>query len=158
MKIGFIKLTFLLLLLISFLSITGCISSRNASAGKSGTAQNIPPGQCRVEAEVIKIDSTLSGISSDPCSKAPCIAWIKIKNVIGYGSGSGTLNNGDTLKVKFAFTLAATDKENFPGLKENFPGLTEGSSFIADIQLLPSNPFSKEKEKVYLVYGYKKTE
>ena len=150
------KVTLISISLIFFFSAAGCVSSKNISSGKMEAGQNIPPGQCRVEAQVIRIDSTLSGVGSDPCSKAPCIAWIKIKNVIGYGAGGGALNSGDTLKAKFAFTLAPTTKETFPTLNENLPGLTKGSSFTADIQLLPSNPLSKDKGKVFLIYGYKK--
>ena len=156
MKISFMKVTLLSISLIFFLSAAGCVSSKKISAGKTEAVQSIPPGQCRVEAQVVKIDSALFGISSDPCSKAPCIALIKITSIIGYGAGSGSLNIGDTVKAKFAFTLAPTTKETFPTLNENLPGLTEGSSFTADIQLLPSNPLSKDKEKVFLIYGYKK--
>ncbi|MCL5030911.1 MAG: hypothetical protein M1480_18035 [Bacteroidetes bacterium] len=151
------KVIFSVIALIFFAGITGCVSNKKIVTEKSVFEQNIPPGQCRVEAQVMKIDSLLSGNSgNDPCSKSPCIAWIKIKNIIGYGAGSSTLNIGDTLKTKFAFTLAPTTKEIFPKLIENLPGLTEGSSFEADIQLLPSNPSSKNKEKIYLIYGYER--
>ena len=151
------KIMFSVIALIFFAGITGCVSNKKIVNEKTALDQNIPPGQCRIEARVIKIDSTLLSSSvNDPCSKSPCVAWIKIKDIIGYGAGSSALNNGDTLKTKFAFTLAPTTKETFPKLIENLPGLNDGSTFEADIQLLPSNPSSKNKEKIYLIYGYKK--
>ena len=137
--------------------LSGCTPSKKVIDETSASNKNIPPGECRIAAQVIKIDSTLSGGASDPCSKAPCVAWIQIKRVIGYGAGSSGLNDGDTLKTKFAFTLSPTTKDTFPTLKDNLPGLTEGSSFVADIQLVPANPSSVKKEKVYLIYGYNKT-
>ena len=148
------KVMLLFITVILFIGISGCSSNKKIINEKAV----IPPGVCRINAEVIKIDSTLlGGISNDPCAKAPCVAWIKVKNIIGYGAGSATVKKGDTLKTKFAFTLNPTTKETFPTLKEQLPGLSEGSSFVADIQLLPSDPSSMKKEKLYLVYGYKKT-
>ena len=139
------------------LLLAGCSSSKTATQNDTALAKGIPPGQCRIMADVIKIDTTFSGNSeNDPCSKAPCTAWIKVKKIIGYGAGSVGLNSGDTLKAKFAFTLNPTDQKTFPTLKVNYPGLNEGSSFEADVQLMPSNPSAAQKEKVYIVYGYKK--
>ncbi len=152
------KVMSLFLAAILFIGISGCASNKKVINGKVTADPKIPSGECRIDAEVIKIDSTLLGDgSNDPCSKAPCIAWIKVKNIIGYGAGTATVKKGDTLKTKFAFTLNPTTKETFPTLKEQLPGLSEGSSFRADIQLLPSDPSSMKKEKLYLVYGYKKT-
>jgi len=141
------------------LYLIGCASSSTATRDEIYSNKNIPPGLCRISATIIKIDSTLLGNSeNDPCSKAPCTAWVKIGKIIGYGAGSAVLNSGDTIKTKFAFTLNPTTKETFPALKVNLPGLTEGSSFVADIQLIPNNPSNPKREKAYLIYGYKKIE
>ena len=149
----------ILLLSVFSLYLLGCTAGRSSTNGSMDTSKSIPPGQCRIIATVIKIDSTLSGgTEKDPCSKVPCTAWIRVKSIVAYGAGSGGLNRGDTLKTKFAFTLEPTNSNTFPNLKENLPGLNEGASFIADIQLIPSNPVNPKKEKVYLVYGYKKIE
>ncbi len=141
------------------LILIGCSAGTTTTKDDTYSVKNISPGQCRIIADIIKIDTSLSGNSdNDPCSKSPCTAWIKVKKIIGYGAGSAGLNNGDTLKTKFAFTLSPTNKKTFPTLNENYPGLNEGSSFEADIQLMPSNPIGNNKGKVYLVYGYKKIE
>ncbi len=141
-----------------FVGILGCASNKEITNESSISDRRIPPGECRVDAEIVKIDSTLLGnASNDPCSKAPCIAWIKINKVIGYGAGSASLKRGDTLKTKFSFTLNPTTKETFPTLNEQLPGLNEGSSFLADIQLLPSDLSGMKKESLYLVNSYNKT-
>lgn len=148
------KVMLLFLTVILYIGISGCSSNKKIINEKSV----IPPNVCRVKAEVVKIDSTLlGGTNNDPCSKAPCIAWIKVKDIIGYGAGSATVKKNDILKTKFAFTLSPTTKESFPTLKEQLPGLEVGSLFVADIQLLPNILSSAKKEKLYLVYSYKKT-
>ena len=148
------KVMLLFLTVILYIGISGCSSNKKIINEKTV----IPPGVCRIKAEVVKIDSTLlGGTNNDPCSKAPCIAWIKVKNIIGYGAGSATVKNNDILKTKFAFTLSPTTKELFPTLKEQLPGLAVGSLFVADIQLLPNILSGAKKEKIYLVYSYKKT-
>ena len=145
-----------LLVIVSLFGLAGCATNKEITSEKSAQNQSIPPGQCKILAQVIKIDSLFAeNKSNDPCSKAPCTALVKIKTIIENRAGS-VLNNGDTLKTKFAFTLNPTNKATFPTLNENLPGLTEGSTFEADIQLLPSIPSSKTKEKVYLIYAYKK--
>lgn len=141
-----------------FIGISGCASNKKITNGSLISDKRIPPGECRINAEIVKIDSTLIGNpSNDPCSKAPCIAWIKINNVIGYGAGSVLLEKGDTLKTKFSFTLNPTTKETFPTLNVQLPGLNEGSSFIADIQQLPSDLSGMKKESLYLINSYNKT-
>ncbi len=150
------KVIFSMMTLFGLIMI-GCASNKSLVSEKTHTGISVAPGECRVTAEIIKVDSTLvGGPASDPCSKAPCLAWIKINKVIGYGAGSSTINSGDTLKAKFAFTLAPAGRENFPTLKESLPGLKLGSLFETDVQLMPSYPALKEKEKLYLIYGYQK--
>lgn len=142
---------------ILFVGISGCASNKKMIIENSISNQRIPPGECRVDAEIVKIDSTLIGNpSNDPCSKAPCIAWIKINNIIGCGASSSVLKRGDTLKTKFSFTLNPTSKETFPTLKVQLPGLKEGSSFIAYIQQMP-NLSGIKRENLYLVNNYYKT-
>lgn len=147
------KATFSVLILISII-LMGCSSSKTQIQSDGLNSKSISPGEIRAVAQVIQIDTTLSGGPSDPCSKAPCTAWIKLEKIIGYGAGSSTLNTGDTLKTKFAFTLAPANRENFPGLKTSLPGLKVGSSFQADIQLMPSYNALKEKQRLYLIYTY----
>ncbi|RJP66535.1 MAG: hypothetical protein C4539_11225, partial [Ignavibacteriales bacterium] len=152
MKNTIIRNTYLSVILFSLL--IGCSVNKEIQNDQHQTVNSIPPGQCRIVAQVIKIDSSLIGISpTDPCSKANCFAWIIIKKIIRYGSGSSVLNINDTLKTKFAFTLNPASEKNFPRLKENLPGLTEGSLFEANIQLLPNIPETEIKGRLFLVNG-----
>ncbi len=152
------KAILLFIITIQFAGLLGCASTKKITNANLISNQKIAPGECRVNAEIVKIDSALIGNpGNDPCSKAPCIAWIKINNIIGYGAGSAELKRGDTLKTKFSFTLSPTSKETFPTLNEQLPGLKEGSSFIADIQPIPTGFSDKTKERLFLVNTYYKT-
>ena len=152
------KAIVLFIFTVLFVGLLGCASNKKITNSNLISDRRIAPGECRVNAEIVKIDSALIGNSGkDPCSKAPCIAWIKINNIIGYGAGSAELKRGDTLKTKFSFTLSPTSKETFPTLEEQLPGLSEGSSFIADIQPIPTGFSGNTKERLFLVNTYYKT-
>ncbi|MEO1053862.1 MAG: hypothetical protein AAFX87_24710 [Bacteroidota bacterium] len=106
---------------------------------KTEQAKPIPPEFCRLTAQVISIHPVKSNLPDrDPCSKLPCGATIKIKEVIGYGSSfSGTLSPEQEIKVNFAFTLS-NSKEAFPNKSVvELPGLGIGDSFMADVEGSP---------------------
>lgn len=110
--------------------ITGCksnIAQRNS---------NIPPNHCRVTAKVIKINNTLTPQNAkDPCSLAPCMATIEIESVIAYGSAfGGTLNIGDTLNVKFAYTTSKTSEDIIPNSSIELDGVQAGSKILTNIK------------------------
>lgn len=91
----------------------------------------VPPGHCRIVGTVISISNALSAKAEDPCSKAPCMASIKVDEILGYGSAfTSPLSNGKEIQVQFTFTLAPS-KEMSPPL----PGLAVGSRFQADLSM-----------------------
>lgn len=91
----------------------------------------VPVGSCRVVARVLSIDPVVSGGGDDPCSKAPCVAMVRIDSVLGCGSGAqGSLSSGSTVRARFATTLGPS-KDLFPQLNPPLPGLKEGSVFKA---------------------------
>jgi hypothetical protein len=147
-----------LILLLSFIFLFfGCSAGSSASSSFSQTGETVPPGHCRVRAEVLRIDSTLHGRSeSDPCSKAPCVAWILVKEVIAHGSGTNQIGAGDTLQARFAFTLSPTSKNEFPTLRNQLPGLSVGSIFTADVQPTPPHLHAEHGSKLFMIYGYRK--
>ena len=131
------KLALLLPVLPGFLML-GCAGTRQTQVTTRIDREDVPPGHCRIFAEVIKIDTTLrSGRTGGPCSEAPCLAWIVVKNVIAHGSGTDQIGSGGTLDTQFAYTLSPTTNDKFPALNKQLPGLSVGSGFIADIQSLP---------------------
>ena len=147
-----------IILLLSFIFLFfGCSAGSSASNSFPQKVETVPPGHCRVRAEVVRIDPTLHGRSeNDPCSKAPCVAWILVKNVIAHGSGTDQIGAGDTLQARFAFTLSPTSNEEFPTLKNQLPGLSVGSIFVADVQLTPPHLHAEHGSKLYMIYGYRK--
>ncbi|MEO8166776.1 MAG: hypothetical protein ABI623_00925 [bacterium] len=114
----------------------------------------IPPGNCKVSATIVSISSTMKGSSEqDPCGTAPCIATVRIDNVLGYGSAfPKTFSAGETITMKFANTLLPTEK-NYPNVKPALPGLSVGSKFMA---LVNGQMMMGQTEPVYMVYGYEK--
>ncbi len=148
-----------LLFSLSILLVLIAACSQGSHFSKIGTtgSSSIPPGYCRIKGTIFRIDSTLDTNDNSPCSKAPCIALVRVDSVLGYGAGFGSINTGAEINLKFAFTLGPTTKELFPNLSDRLPGLDLSSSFIADIKRINSiNNTGAENKKIFLVYGYTK--
>ena len=118
-----------------------CRSSEQSMEKDSTTAKvslpdqgpGIPPGQCRLVATVTKIEEKVTGTGEDPCSKAPCIAEVRIDEILGYGSAfGGPLATGKSIRVKFTYTTAPT-KTIFPDMSPALPGVKVGTRFQADV-------------------------
>ncbi len=126
-----------------------CTSSRQESdAGTKKPAGNVPlppepgegaqrvaPSHCRFLATVVAVDSSLmSPESTGPCSKAPCMATVRVDSVVAYGSAfPRPLAKGQLLHVRFTYTLSPT-QQFFPDMKPGLPGLTPGTQFKADLE------------------------
>ena len=95
----------------------------------------IPPNACRVHATILAIDSSFTdGSSTDPCSRFPCRATVRIDEVLGYGSAfNSPLPPGETMSVHFTLTLAPSNLV-FPDMKPELPGLAVGNAFAADVE------------------------
>ncbi|HLE31217.1 MAG TPA: hypothetical protein VJB38_01275 [Bacteroidota bacterium] len=93
----------------------------------------IAPGYCRIVATVMKIESDSTPMADDPCSKAPCLATVRVEEVLGMGSGfARTLPKGTEIQVRFSLTLGPT-REILPQVTPPLPGLSVGMKFQADI-------------------------
>ena len=114
---------------------------------------NIPG--CKIEATILSIDSLLNQENpGSPCSKTPCIARIKINEILKMGQMCGPMiYRGAELKVYFAFTLSETTKDLFPDLVVHYPGLKKNDTFVTSI----ASRFEK-KDNAYqaIVYAYNK--
>lgn len=95
----------------------------------------IPPNHCRIVGTVVAIDQSLkSSDPQSPCSKAPCLATVRVDSILGYGSAFGNpIAVGRQVEVMFGFTLSPT-KEILPQLTQAYPGLKVGSSFAANVR------------------------
>jgi hypothetical protein len=91
----------------------------------------IPPGHAKIVGIIIEIEPVSdSSILNDPCSKAPCIALVKISSAV-YGAAFPSFSKDDEIRIKFLYTLEKTTKELFPNMEEIYPGLKVGLEFIA---------------------------
>ena len=88
------------------------------------------PGSCRIEGKILGILSPTANDSGSICAKYPCRAKVAVLKVFGCGAGvSLEVHEGDTVEMKFAYTLHST--EIFPDMKAHFRGLENGDKFTA---------------------------
>jgi len=117
--------------------------------------QRIAPNKCRILGTVVAIDSTLELTDpSDPCSKVPCRATVRIDSVLGYGQAfPEPLTKGEEVSVKFKFTLSPTESL-FPNMTQSYPGVQLGSTILSDIEA-HERPMQIEASALsFEIYGY----
>lgn len=125
--------------------ILGCRSTQQESMRRDDGQQEqkkpadpgpgIPPNHARIVGTIVSMTSFSSANADDPCSKAPCIAVVKIESIEGFGSGfTEPVGPGKEVRVRFRYTLAPT-KDLFPEMSPPMPGLKNGSRFKADLMM-----------------------
>jgi hypothetical protein len=142
--------------LLAILVLTSSILLFNCSSPKENktlSESEIPPGYAQIvgmisEIEPISGDASLKG----PCSKAPCIALVKVNSAV-YGASFPQLVMNKEIRVKFQFTLEKTTKDLFPNMKEEYPGLNEGQEFTALVAHIEN---IDETAPEFQIYGYEK--
>ncbi len=140
------------LILLAALLLVSCRSSKPAPAL---VGEPIPPNQCRVVATIVSIDSLVRSYDpKDPCSKAPCIATIRVRKIIGYGAAfPAPLSADDVIAVKFAFTTGPT-REVFPEMTEFYSGVRSGSTIEANLVAFGASKGKPGGDPSYTIYGY----
>ena len=116
---------------------------------------NIPPNHVRIVGTIVEINENLTSTDpSDPCSRAPCIATVRIDSVKGYGAAfAGVLTLGNRIEMRFPFTLGDT-KEIIPGMIDYYPGLSLGSQFLADVESRQVFDPGARSTIEYIIFGY----
>jgi len=126
-----VKELFFIRILVMLLSFTlmSCSSTKEEKTVK--ILSEIPPGNASIVGIITRIEpvSDSSNIN-DPCSKAPCIALVKISSAV-YGAAFPSFPKDEEIRIKFLFTLEKTTKELFPNMEETYPGLKVGQEFTA---------------------------
>ena len=122
----------LILFLVSC-SSTKEMADQNQKNAPQSAGPGVAPDHCRIVGTVVKVETSGSSDATDPCSKAPCLATVRVEQILGYGSGfARTLHKDEEIKVRFSLTLSPT-KEILPEVVPPLPGLSVGSRFQADI-------------------------
>jgi hypothetical protein len=118
------------------------------------TPPPLAPNHCKVIATIESIDKVTSNADEkDPCSKAPCMATMRIDSILGYGAAfPGVFSRGQKVAVKFAFTLSNT-KEILPDVRPPLPGLNAGSIIEAVVNGVS---VMGKSEASYTIYKYQK--
>lgn len=121
---------------------------------KSSLSESINPNTCRIVGTVEAIEDFKD--TSGPCSTQPCVATVKINNIISRGMGfTEVLSSNDIIHLKFEFTLNPTSEEMFPKLKKKFPGLKIGDKFKGDIEkVLSIKVEGIETPDIYRIFNY----
>ncbi|MBU1117133.1 MAG: hypothetical protein KKE09_18575 [Bacteroidetes bacterium] len=148
-----IKIYIRLFLYLNLLFIVACNSTQELD---TTLPNKVAPNNCRINGTLVKIEEITD--TSGPCSVYPCTANVKLNNVIESGFGfNSPLIKGDTIKIKFEFTLSETSKEQFPTLEKSFPGLKVGDTFVGDVEKIELIQLeNKTTNYEYKVYNYDK--
>ncbi len=131
-----IKTILLSVFVIIFLTHYSCKTQKKKTIVKKNVdiGVKLSPGTCSFEGEIISIEKIKNTNSNNACSKAACIAKVKITKVLGYGSAfNAPMGSGKVIKMRFKYTLSKTEKL-FPNKKNHLPGLKVGSKFKASVK------------------------
>lgn len=101
---------------------------------KRGPEESSPKNSVVIGKLVERIASTTQDVEwNDKCSNHPCRGKIELLALSNRGSNfHGQYNEGDTIEVRFVFTLDPTDKI-YPELNTPLPGLMVGDFFEAEL-------------------------
>jgi hypothetical protein len=132
--------------------LVGCCTAGSAQQRKtSGTLTAATPMSCRIEGKIVSMLKGLDNDKKSTCYKYGCTARVKLISVSDCGASvTAPLNEGDTVTMRFAYTLHATAKI-FPSMKAQYPGLKKGNTFTANAE----QRLQMGREPEYTIYGYK---
>ncbi len=121
-------------ILLLLMIVAACRSKKNRA--------NLPPAppevvesfnrnECFVRAKLFEIVQDSSD-TIGPCKEHDCLAKVKVIKVIRCGNmDADPPFNGDTMTVRFIYTLSSDVNDIFPKLSHSLPGLEEGDRFDA---------------------------
>lgn len=119
----------LILLLLPF-SVSCQTKKMTGSAEAQLPAEN-KPMTCQIEGKILEVLKPDKSETEGLCSRYPCRARVWILDVLSCGSSvSLGLNAGDTVTMRFAYTLHSTARL-FPNMSVRYPGLKKGNVFLA---------------------------
>jgi len=117
-----------------FIFLYSCKAPTFSQHVSEGEAAATTPMSCKIEGKVIAVSTDDKSDTGSICFKHPCRAKVQVLQVLGCGSSiSLPINAGDTIEIKFAYTLHNTARI-FPTMKTQYPGLERGDIFIANAE------------------------
>jgi len=123
--------------------VSGCFSL----PGGEGLPVQVPPKNVRLKGTIINFQNSFL---HDSCSN--CRAMVKVDSVEGFGAKAGALFSGDTIPVRFMYTLAPYILKASEEKTDTLPGLKLYDSFRGDIEILTG----QDGKYDYQVYRYLK--
>jgi hypothetical protein len=114
---------------------SACMSSQKTSnPDTTGTLPACPPDGFVIEGKIIEIVKRYDPDSGAVCHSYPCYAKVGVLEVLERRNRYETgMETGDTLLLKFAFTLSPT-RQIFRDMAGSYPGLAEGDVFQANVK------------------------
>ena len=144
------KLSLTILILSLSLIYMGCSTPKEEKTPPQKKESKILPGHARIVGVITKIEPAVkSEDPNDPCSKAPCVAMVKVKGA-EYGAGFPSFLS-EEVRIKFQFTLAPTTKDLLPNMEDSYPGLKVGDEFTALVAYIETINNTLPN---YQIYGY----
>jgi len=126
-------------------------SCSSPKENKTLSKSDISPGTAKIVGTITEIEPVSdTGNLTGPCSKAPCIALVKVSSAV-YGAAFPQIATGKEVRIKFLFTLEKTTKDLFPNMEEEYPGLKVGDEFTAVVAHIEN---IDETAPIFQVYGY----
>lgn len=136
----------LLLCIVYSAMLISCGPAKEGSAaqteGKAARTETIAPNHCRIVGTIVSVDSTLDlSDTSNPCSRYPCRATVRVDSMLGYGMAfPHPLPSGSRIPVTFLFTL--------------HPGLSIGTQFRADVLAVEGIAQTGQNPPAFSIAGY----
>ena len=138
--------------LFTILFITISILLMNCSTPKENKTlieSKIPPGHAKIVGVITEIEPVSDRTKlSDPCSKVPCIALVKVSSAV-YGAAFPSFSKDEEVRIQFLFTLEITTKELFPNMEESYPGLKVDQEFTALVAHIENIDQTAPKFQIY---------
>ena len=133
-------------------SCKGPAAAQSSVSAKTSNAKDKDAPNYRIVGRVIKVLANRDTIDPEsPCGKEPCNALVRVEKVVEMGeTGTPAVEEGKTIPVHFAFTLADTDDELFPFAEIDLPGLAHNDQFEATIL---HRPLEHQPDR-FMVFNY----
>lgn len=124
------RLTLLCAVLLS--TLISCKETKEATSLKEETqVSGLASNEAFISGRIVSISPERD--ADGPCSKAPCVAEVKVESISNKGKLFRLDNMEEIIKVNFSYTLSPTETI-FPSMQKHYPGLVLKDQFEAKVQ------------------------